>query len=152
MIQFSSQLFYFGLQSCLICGSYRVAEIEMCELCTRKLENKIDLFETAIVEKELCINFSVYSLIRWIPAESDFLSRLFLRLKGDQRKNIWNLIAALLAKELYKENKFYPLRKNAVITSCPSKTGQPDHAEQLAKALSETLSIPILPLINLVWK
>ncbi len=120
----------------------------MCEECIQKLERKINLIETLFSEKNLDINFPIYSLIKWIPSESDFLSRLFLRLKGDQRKNLWSLLVALYVRELHNKNKFYLFTANAVIVSCPSKTERPDHAEQFAKALAIALSVPFIPLIK----
>lgn len=137
-----------------------MSEKNLCQICTKKIQENIKLTKSEIQNKNTRAgvenknadaNFTSYSLIQWAPDKSDFLSALFLKLKGESKKKIWQFFAQEFLKELVQQNRnWFFNSSNAVIIPCPSKLSSADHAEQWAMALSKELGIEYLP--ALVWK
>ena len=137
-----------GLNSCLVCGSYNCEEHELCSNCTKKLNTKILLRCQDFFSADLGIKFPILSLIDWIPAESDHLSRFFLRIKGTQLRKIW----CYLAKLFLKQSVLLPIKNELLSISrtvpCPSKMAKPDHAEQWALALAGEMNWSYSPILQ----
>ncbi len=102
---------------------------------------------TEFKSSELNISFPAFSLIKWVPKESDHLSKFFLKMKGEEKKNIWNELALIFFQQAML-NGWPEGHSLATIIPCPSKTKKPDHAEQWAKALAEGMSWRYAPILS----
>jgi len=129
---FNPLAIYFGLCSCLICGSFFVEE-EFCQNCIQKIQQRMNYDEVLFRSSMSEVQFRVATLFDWIPEESDHLSRFFLEMKGPTRKKIWRFFA----NHFLKQRMSYTNPKATALVPCPSKTNRPDHAYFWAEALAE---------------
>ncbi len=142
-----SFIYWLGLRSCLICGSFNVKNHELCEICIIKISKKTQFQRMIFRSEEIKISFPVISLIEWIPRESDHLSKFFLKMKGPSKKKIWRELALIFLKQNLI-NKIVADFQQAIVVPCPSKSKKPDHAEQWANALAEAMSWRYAPILS----
>lgn len=138
-----------GLKSCLVCGSFQVLQDELCERCREKILSKVQIQGDCVRTKDFQIPF--LSLISWVPAESDHLSRFFLNLKGEVRKQTWNWLAQVLQREMVLNSlskKIFLQKGSLKVIPCPSKSGKQDHAAQWALALTQELGGEYFPCLE----
>lgn len=143
-----NEWFWLGLRSCLICGSYNHERHELCNTCSQKIVQKIKLQQHHFESTKLKISFPILSLMEWIPAESDHLSRFFLKIKGTRKRKVWNYLAELLLREWMTSSFQIKEGLPPNIIPCPSKKTKPDHAEQWARALSEAMNWSYHPVLT----
>jgi len=128
----SEKLLWFGLRSCLYCGSLDRGADGLCEICSEDLWSwqKIGggLFHQKIHKLE------VQTLFHWIPGKQEVLSRLVRELKGTQGRKLWQVYAGEFAKQVTLDKAVK--RKPILLIPAPSRKGEKDHALLFAEALT----------------
>lgn len=135
---FSKRLLWFGLRSCLYCGSLDRHADGLCEVCSADLwswQEDGELFSQDIE------GMKVHSLFHWIPGEQEVLSRLVRALKGPGGEELWKFYAEeFWRRQLpsYLDSRIPPL----ILVPSPAlvvknKGGGRDHAWLFAEGLAE---------------
>jgi predicted amidophosphoribosyltransferase len=128
----SEKLLWFGLQSCLYCGSLDRGPDGLCSFCSKDLwswqRGEGELFHHQIQKLQ------VEALFRWIPGKQEVLSKLLRSLKGRGTEKFWRYYAEEFLRRHWKE---VPVQKRFLLVPAPSRGGEKDHAYYFVKALSE---------------
>lgn len=125
--------FYLFQACCLHCGSLQARRSLLCPACEREL---------LLLRKpsQAQLGFTVNCLYRWVPGQSDMLSRLVSYLKGGGTSCAWNFYAEKLAADSWKHLEGV---KRICIIPAPGKGY--DHAYEWAFALAQQLQAELIP-------
>lgn len=142
-MELKKEWLWFGLQSCMYCGSLMRHPDGLCKSCSRSLWSWQDPEETLFVHnfKE----FEVAAIFEWVPGRQEVLSTLLYALKGPQFRTEWAYYAQQFWRrqvQRYEFSKVPPL----IFVPAPSKDGKTkDHAWCLAKALADLTGGEVYP-------
>lgn len=123
-------MFFFGLQTCLNCGSFRVKQSLLCQFCQQALLDSSFCGIEMAEEK----NLISYSLFDWVPQQSDLLSALILSLKGADSARVWKYWARIFWTQRVVDLQ---VEEKLLFIPAASSAGGRDHAFHFANALAE---------------
>lgn len=129
------QLWQWGINNCIHCGSYFVNNSLLCPYCENLLfveAGSLSLFE---LEKERAKTFG---LLSWRQDQNLILNKLILNLKGNKQAKAWNYFSHRVALNLKEK---ITLSSEDVICPCPSWSGNKDHASLFAEALAREMNL-----------
>ena len=122
---------------CLHCGSFFVQEHLFCKECfSEKVITEFNLQDHIIQE-----NLRHYFLIKWVPGQSDLLSRLIYQLKNNKSPIAWQYYAQQFILALAGE---FPSDFFDAIVPLPGSTPSSSHSVLFAEALANYLRCPVL--------
>lgn len=130
---FNEKLIWFGLRSCLYCGSLDRGPDGLCRVCSADLQSW-QQSDGRLFHQEIH-KLQVEALYQWLPGRQEVLSKLVHALKGKQGEKLWQYYAEEFLRGRWSEN---PSRKKYLLIPAPSRDGQRDHAYYFVKALSES--------------
>ncbi len=111
-----------------------------CEICyAAKISPKLDIVSRALTDE-----LKTLSIFEWIPNESDLLSEMVYRLKGNRCVHAWEFYVNLCLQALKSE---LDINKIDYIVPVPSAKKTSVHAAIFAKLAAEQLRKPVLPIL-----
>jgi len=123
--------------SCLNCGSFFVQDHLFCRECfAEKIEPELNIQDQFIQEK-----LRHYFLVKWVPWQSDLLSRLIYQLKNNKSSAAWQCYAEqfILALSDHLPSDFFD-----AIVPLPGSTRNSSHSILFANALAVYFGCPVL--------
>lgn len=131
-MKLSQKLLWFGLDSCLYCGSLDRNPDGLCMVCSEDLQSW-QQDDGGLFHQEIH-KLQVEALYHWLPGRQEVLSRLVHAMKGEKGEKLWQHYAEEFLRRRWSDR---PSRKPYLLIPAPSRQGKKDHAYYFVKGLIE---------------
>lgn len=123
----------FILNSCLTCQTFLFRDSPLCEFCTEQFSKRV-INHGVVCRRKPIFTQSLWS---WGSGNEELSRAIIYGMKGRSNAKPWLKFAALLLQ------LSLPIPRGACLIPIPAKSGTPDHASGLTKALHLLTGWPV---------